>query len=400
MPDPIPASRLRIADLLPAGTLGLRTRRLRAILSALGISIGVAAIVGVLGITQSSQSNLISQLDQLGTNMLTVTNGQTFSGGEAELPATATVMIRRIAGVLRAAPTADLAALGVYRNQLVPSGQTGGLAVRACDTSLLPTLAASVWQGRFLNAATERYPVTVLGYQAARTLGITRLDPGTRVWLGGRWFSVSGILRPLPLAPEVGASALVGFPVAGHLLGYDGHPSRIYVRAAQDQVIAVAGLLGPTANPASPEQVTVSRPSDALTARLAVQRSGVALFLGLGAIALVVGGIGIANVMVVAVLERRGEIGLRRALGAARGHIAAQFLTESLVLAAAGGAAGTVIGIGATVTMSYLRNWTTLIPGTAAWGGMCVAVGVGAAAGLYPALRAARLSPTDALRTV
>src|SRR5215475_12116015 len=366
MPSTPALSRLRAGDLLSVGTLGLRSRRLRATLSGLGIAIGVGAIVGILGITRSSQSSLLAELNQLGTNMLTVTSGQNVSGQEAELPDTATEMVRRAGGVQRAAPTAQLATANVYLNQFVPSGQTGGLAVRACDTSLLPTLGASVWRGWFLNAATERYPVTVLGYEAAKTLGITA--PGARVWLSGHWFTVSGILNPLPLEPEVDRSALIGFGVAGSLFGYDGHPSRIYVRAAQDQVPKAAGLLALAANPASPQDVSVSRPSDALKARLAVQRSGEALFLGLGAVALLVGGVGIANVMVVSVLERRGEIGL-------------------------------VIGVAVTVTMAYLRGWATLIPADAIWGGPAIAAAVGAVAGLYPALRAARLPPVDALRT-
>src|SRR5215467_5032958 len=369
MPSTPALSRLRAGDLLSVGTLGLRSRRLRATLSGLGIAIGVGAIVGILGITRSSQSSLLAELNQLGTNMLTVTSGQSFNGQEAELPATATEMIRR----------------------------AGGLAVRACDASLLPTLGASVWRGWFLNAATERYPVTVLGYEAAKTLGITA--PGERVWLSGHWFTVSGILKPLPLEPEVDRSALIGFGAAAALFGYDGHPSRIYVRAAQARVPTVAGLLAPAANPASPQDVSVSRPSDALVARLAVQQSGEALFLGLGAVALLVGGVGIANVMVVSVLERRGEIGLRRALGAARRHVAVQFLIESLVLAFAGGAAGVLLGTAITVTMAYLRGWATLVPTDAIWGGPAIAAAVGAVAGLYPALRAARQPPVDALRT-
>jgi putative ABC transport system permease protein len=390
-------STLRAADLLPVGTLGLRSRRGRAVLSGLGIAIGIASIVAVLGITRSSQSHLLAQIDRLGTNLLTVVNVDSLNGDtEATLPATAAPMIRDVPDVISVAPTAQLAALNVYRNDHVPAGQTGGLAVRAADETLLATLDGSLLTGRFLNAG----PITVLGYAAATTLGIKRAGPRTRVWLGGHWFTVAGILDPVALAPEIDRSALVSFAAATRVFGYAGRPSRVYLRAHPDRVPAVAGLLAATTEPADPGLVSVTRPSDALTAQLAVKEAGSTLILGLGAIALIVGAIGIANVMVISVLERRSEIGLRRALGAARIHVAAQFLTESLVLSALGGAAGLLIGSAVTGAIAYNRGWTVLIPAPALWGGLAVAITAGAIAGVYPALRAARIPPTDALRTV
>ncbi len=392
------ASHLRAADLFALAGLGLRIRRLRAALSALGICIGIAAIVGVLGITQSSESDLVAQIDMLGTNLLTVQNGRGFNGAEGTLPQTAPAMIGRMTGVEHVSATALLAP-SVYRTDRVPAYETGGIGVRAADASLLSALDGSVLHGAYLNAATSRYQVAVLGFGAAQYLGIDRMDTPARIWIGGRWFVVAGILNRMPLAPEIDQSALVGWPIAESELGFNGYPTRIYVRAATDQVVGVDTLLAATANPQAPEQVAVSRPSDALAARIAVVSSSTTLVLGLGAIALLVGGVGIANVMFVSVLERRSEIGLRRALGATRRHVALQFLAESLLLSSLGGAAGVAGGLGATAAYATVQGWSILVPPVAIWGAFAAAIFIGAAAGLYPAVRAARLSPTEALRS-
>jgi putative ABC transport system permease protein len=402
-------SRLGFADLARVASVGLRTRRLRAGLSALGIAIGVASIVAVLGLSSSSQAGLLSEIDRLGTNLLTVSKGQTLTGAEAQLPVTAPSMIERMPAVEGEADTGLVQDAKVYRSPLIPSVETNGLQVQAASLNLLPAIATQVAQGRYLNAATAREPVAVLGAVAADRLGIDRIRPGERIWLGGQWFYLAGILGPSTLAAEIDTSALVGYPAARRFLNYTGvyrgtstvgPPSTIYVRAETDQVDTVQSLLAQTANPESPIEVDVSQPSDVLTARAAAKSALNGLFLGLGAVALLVGAVGVANIMVISVLERRSEIGLRRALGATRTQIRTQFLSEAITLALLGGAAGVLTGALATLIYASARGWSTVIPAEAWAGGIAAAIAIGGIAGLLPAMRAANVSPTEALRTV
>jgi putative ABC transport system permease protein len=379
--DALESPRLRFADLARVASVGLRTRRLRAALSALGIAIGVAAIVAVLGLSSSSQAGLLAQIDKLGTNLLTVTNGQTLFGQTAELPLAAPGMIRRVGPVTRVQETGSTTA-NVYRSPLIPSINTNALSVQAASLGLPATVGTHVAAGSYLNAATAHQPVAVLGAAAAQRLGIDRVYPGERIWLGGMWFYLAGI------------------PAAKQYLGFDGHPTTIYVRTVTSQTAAVQSVLGATANPESPDQVDVSQPSAALTARAEAQSALNSLFLGLGAVSLLVGAVGVGNIMLIGVLERRSEIGLRRSLGATKRQIRSQFLSEAILLALLGGAVGVAAGAISTAIYASTKHWTIVIPTTAWAGGMAAALVIGAVAGLLPAIRAARMSPTEALRTV
>jgi putative ABC transport system permease protein len=406
------APRLRPADLARLSVVGLRTTKLRAALSALGIAIGVAAIVAVLGLSASSQAGLLNEISSLGTNLLTVANGQTLSGVPAELPVAAPGMISRIGPVTAVDDTGTVSSVPAYRSPLIPSINTNALSVQATSLGLPHTVGTSLAQGGFLNQATAREPVAVLGATAAERLGIDRIYSGQRIWVGcpmpspgtsthcGRWFYLVGILHRAVLAPEIDTSVLIGYPAAQKYLGFDGHPSEIYLRANTDQVNAVHDLLAATANPEYPYQVTVAQPSDALVAQADAKGALDSLFLGLGAVSLLVGAIGVGNVMLIGVLERRSEIGLRRALGATKGHIRIQFLTEAMLLALLGGAVGVGLGAAATAVYAHTQHWATVIPPLAWAGGLVSALAIGAIAGLLPAVRAARMSPTEALWSV
>jgi len=388
-------------DLLRLATVGLRTRKLRAALSVLGISIGIASLVAVLAISETSKADLLAKIETLGTNLLTVGPGESLFGEETRLAAASTARIRLLDEVESAAAVTAVEGVTVRRSSYVPAEITGGIFVEAAGPELLRTLEGTLASGRFVDRATERYPAVVLGAKAAQRLGIHSADGLVQVYLSGRLFTVVGILAPLPLVPELDSAALVGYPVAARLFSTDRSPSKIYVRAREGeaQVRAAAALLPSAADPWDPGEVAVSRPSDGLEAQAAAEGAFTSLFLGLGTVALLVGAIGIANVMIISVLERRSEVGLRRALGARRRHIAIQFLGESFVLGIAGGVVGVLLGAGATAAYAAYEGLTLLVPPAAVAGGLLAACLLGGLAGLYPATRAARLTPTEALRT-
>jgi putative ABC transport system permease protein len=401
---PLGTYRIRPADLARLSAVGMRSRKLRAALSALGIAIGVAAVGAVLGLSSSSAAGLNDEIAALGTNLLTVANGQTASGDTAELPLAAPAMISRIGPVTAVDDTGRVSNFNAYRSPLIPSINSNALSVQAASLTLPATVGTMVAQGRFLNAATAGEPVAVLGAVAARRMGIDRVYAGERIWVvgqaGSQWFYLAGILRPALLAPEIDSAVLIGYQAANRYLGFDGHPSQIYLRAGTDQVNEVHDLLAATANPENPGQVTVSQPSDALVAQAEAKGALNSLFLGLGAVSLLVGAIGVGNVMLIGVLERRSEIGLRRALGATKGHIRIQFLTEAMLLALLGGAVGVGLGAAATAIYAHTQHWITVFPALAWAGGLASALVIGGLAGLLPAIRAARMSPTQALWSV
>ena len=392
-------SRLAPGDVLRVGAVGLSARKLRAALSGLGIAIGIAAMVAVLAISESSKADLLSSLDRLGTNLLTVSPGQSIFGEETTLPDSARSMVGRI-GPVEAVSATGSVSTPVYRSELIRSTETKGLTTLASDPSLPVTVGATLADGVFLDAASARYPAVVLGSTAARRLGISRAGGGVQVVLGRQRFTVVGILEPVTLAPGLDTAALIGFEAARRYLDDEGDVSSLYVRSDPEDVDDVQSVLALTASPEHPDEVDVSRPSDAIEARAAAKSAFTSLLLGLGAVALLVGGVGIANVMVISVLERRSEIGLRRALGATRRHLGVQFLTESLLLSLAGGIAGAALGGAVAAAYASSRGWEVVVPAVVLAGGVLASVAVGAVAGLYPALRAARLAPVDALRSV
>ena len=393
---PARSVQLSFADLVRLASHGLRAHPLRVVLSALGIAIGIGAMLAVVGISASSRAELNSQLDALGTNLLTAQPGTRFTGEAATLPDEAPDMIGRLSAV-QAVSAIGLLDLNAYQHNHIPTIQTGGVVVYTTTIDLPDTVGAVMAAGRWLDEARAEFPAVVLGQRAAARLGISKRQMGVQIWLSQRWVTVTGILEPVTLVPSLDFGVFLGWPAAAHYFDIDADITMVFVRADPTAVAEVSAVLGKAANPSDPNEVQVSRPSDVLAAQAAADLAFTGLLVGLGAVALLVGGIGVVNTMVISVLERRAEIGLRRAQGATRGHIRIQFLSEALLLSCLGGGAGIVIGALVTAGYATLQQWPLALPLWAVVGGLLATLVIGGVGGLYPALRAAELSPTEAL---
>jgi putative ABC transport system permease protein len=383
-------------DLLSLGFARLRNRPMRAVLAALGISIGIATMLVVIGIPASSQQAVVDDLAALGPNLLRAQAlPDQVTNKEAGMPPESVAMAGRVGPVEQVSGVANVHA-EVRRTDYNTQGS--GITTLAATPDLLNVLGGTVHSGTFLTQATSRFPTVVLGSKSATWLGITDVgQPAPQIRLGDKWFTVIGVLNPMPLAPEVERSVMIGWDAAKDQLKFDGKPTVAYIRAAEASIEDVREVLPRTLNPQQPGLVQVNRPSDALAAKRITQSAFGTLLLGLAGIALLVGGIGVANTMVISVLERKREIGLRRALGASRGQIRGQFLTESVVLCGLGGIAGGALGLLATAGYAHMQGWPLVVPADAMLGGFAASVTIGVLAGVYPAIRASSLTPTEAL---
>ena len=391
-------SKLRVADGFELSFIGLKARPGRTALTALGVAFGIAAIVAVLGISASGREALLQQLDKLGTNLIRVTPGSGVFGNADGLPAESLDMLGRVGPVQQVTSTA-LLDVNVLRNDLVPPLETGGLSVLATPTNLAQVLNTEIVAGRYLDEASAAVPTVVLGWVAAERLAIADVEITRRVYIGEEWFVVIGILDDMPLHPDIERAVMIGESVAIDLFAKDLKPTAVYARIDPDFVDDVVDVIPATVNPQNPDQISVTRPADALVARQAAEEALTGLLVGLGSVALLVGGAAIANIMVMSVLERRMEVGVRRALGATKRHIRLQFLVESILLAGIGGVLGVLIGASITVAYAINRDLTLSVPLYSLFASIGIALVIGAVAGLYPASRAAKIPPAEAVRS-
>ena len=390
-------NKLRTRDLFFVAVYGVKARKGRAALTSIGIGIGIAAIVAVSGIAASGSADLLSTLESLGTNLVKASPQAGFFGTQEELPEGVIGMVERIGPVEEVTSTTQTDLL-VRRSNFISEFEGGGISTIVSSSELLNVIGGKLSEGRFITDGLSDLPVTVLGSVTAKRLGITNLSKPTKILIDDEWFGVIGIVEELKIHPDLDRSVFIGYGAAKKLFDINKEPTTIYLRANPTFIEDVVEVIAPSMNPENPDQVEVSRPSDALEAQQAVEASFTNLLLGLGSVALLVGGVAIANVMVMSVLERRMEIGVRRSIGATRREIRYQFLLESVVLSGIGGLVGVMLG--SLITLAY-TNYTNIVFSIPVWqilGAVILALLIGAISGVYPAIKASKIQPAEAVR--
>ena len=390
-------NKLRTRDLFFVAVYGVKARKGRAALTSIGIGIGIAAIVAVSGIAASGSADLLSTLESLGTNLVKASPQAGFFGTQEELPEGVIGMVERIGPVEEVTSTTQTDLL-VRRSNFISEFEGGGISTIITSSELLNVIGGNLSEGRFITDGLSDLPVTVLGNVTAKRLGITNLSKPTKILIDDEWFGVIGIVEELKIHPDLDRSVFIGYGAAKKLFDINEEPTTIYLRANPTFIEDVVEVIAPSMNPENPDQVEVSRPSDALEAQQAVEASFTNLLLGLGSVALLVGGVAIANVMVMSVLERRMEIGVRRSIGATRREIRYQFLLESVVLSGIGGLVGVMLG--SLITLAY-TNYTNIVFSIPVWqilGAVVLALLIGAISGVYPAIKASKIQPAEAVR--
>ncbi len=394
-------SRLRLIDVLGQAVSGLTSRKLRTALTALGISIGIASLISIQGITEANQADARAEIDALGSDFLYITPGTGITEDAVLLPDAPAMLDTHLTDLEYVAALYPVDARA-RRNELIPEAQTGGVtvsAVTSADLDLLEPVNGSVDLGRFHDPTSVEVPSVVLGSLAAERLGIRHLTGHPTINISGTNFSVIGVLDEFEtLNTDLNRTAIIGLTVAVELFETADNPGAIYAQVRPEQLDEVRDLIPAQANPFAPGEVAVSRPTEALEIREVIDETFARILQALALIVLAVGGIGIANIMVISVIERRGEIGLRRSLGATRRHIASQFIVESTVLSLLGGVLGVAIGVAIVIGYARYKDFQAIIPWFWLTIGVAAAFALGAIAGLYPAWRASRLDPAEAVR--
>ena len=391
-------TRLSVLDTLATATLGPRGRPLRAVLSALGVAIGIASLVAVLGIPACFQAEAQAEFDAWGANMVIAQPAtDRYTQEQTPLPESAPAMVSRIWSVKSTFSVRYVQDARAYRTDKMPEGQSQGLSVVIGDGDPLGTLSTAMASGRWFDDASAQLPTVVLGSNAAILLGA---GVDQRVWIGDSWWAVIGVLDPVPgFAAQLNSSTFLA-PGWAEKQWPNLPIGQILANAYPGKVNAVTSVMAATVNPAKPTGVDVSQPTSYGMAQDFFLSMFANLALGLGGISLLVGGIGIANTMVVSVMERRGEIGVRRALGARTGQIGLQFVLEAGFIGLFGGVMGVGLGTYAVFCFAAYNAIQFAIPVWVLAAGPGLSILVGMLAGLYPSLKAARQSPTVTLRAV